>query len=217
MDQIDFQAIAFSTCGVLAAVAFIFTLKWVLVKGFGLSLFSGAVNSYRDACRAANRFIDKLNRVRQKIALLEPYTSEYVHVFQSSGWVTIIGIFESLEYAESELDKRIKNRDYDGAVALAEFLCTRDPLLADDFISQDGFKFVSLVMWEKQLFDHLTTLLDELQMAAETMAGIGVVRKRERAPTLLTVDAIRRQLMEMATDSTQPGEAIVERRGNPSK
>jgi hypothetical protein len=55
-------------------------------------------------------------------------------------------------------------------------------------------------MWERQLLEHLTELLDELQKAAETMAGIGVVRKRERTPTLMTIEAIRRELMAMKAE-----------------
>lgn len=200
LNQLDFEVVSIILFGAVAFLAFVVTVRWILVRGFGVSGVVGAVNTYKDACHAANGFIDKLNRVRQKIALLEPYTTEYVHVFQSAGWVHIISIFESLELAESELDKRIKTRDYDNAVNLARFLCSHDPLIADDFISHEGFKFVSLVMWEKQLLEHLTVLLDELQKAAETMAGIGVVRKRERTPTLMTVEAIRRELLEMKAE-----------------
>jgi hypothetical protein len=198
--QLDGEVVSVIIFGAVSFVAFVFTVRWIFVNGFGFSSVSGSVNSSKDACHAANAFIDKLNRVRQKIALLEPYTTEYVHVFQSTGWVQIISMFESLELAEIELDRRIKSRNYDGAVDLSRFLCSHDPLVADDFIGHEGFHFVSLVMWERQLLEHLTELLDELQKAAETMAGIGVVRKRERAPTLMTVEAIRRELMAMKAE-----------------
>jgi hypothetical protein len=201
--QIDIDAFGIVVFGVLAFVGCIFTLRWIVVYGFGVAPFGAAKYSHKEACHAANGFIDKLNQVRQKISLLEPYTTEYVHVFQSTGWVKIIAIFESLELVEIELDKRIKARDYDGAVDLAYFLCSHDPLIADDFINKEGFKFVSLVMWEKQLLEHLTELLDELQRAAETMADIGVVRKRERTSTIMTVEAIRREIIAMKTEWAQ--------------
>ncbi len=195
--EIDLSILGVFLCGALAFGGFIMTLRWVLVRGFGFAALAGAVYTYKEACAAANQFINKLNRVRSKITLLEPYTAEYVHVFQSAGWVHIMRLFESLELAEAELDRRIKEREYDSAVALAEFLCTHDTVVADDFISQDGFRFVSLVLWEKQLLEHLNALLDELKDAAEGMQDIGLVRKRERAPTLLTVEAIRHELLEL--------------------
>lgn len=200
MFRLDGEVVSIILFGAVSFLAFLFTVRWIFLRGFGFSGGFGSTHSYKDACQMANGFIDKLNRVRQKIALLEPYTTEYVHVFQSTGWVQIIAIFESLELAELDLDKRIKSRNYDGAVELARFLCSHDPLVADEFINQEGFKFVSLVMWEKQLLENLTELLDELQRAAETMAGIGVVRKRDRTPTLMTVEAIRMELLAMKAE-----------------
>ena len=202
-NQLDGEVVSVILFGALSFVAFVFTMRWIVIRGFGFSSVMGAMHSYKDACHAANGFIDKLNRVRKKISLLEPYTSEYVHVFQSTGWVQIIALFESLELVEIELDNRIKSRDYDGAVDLARFLCSQDPAVADEFINNEGFRFVSLVMWEKQILEHLTELLDELQKAAETMAGIGVVRKRDRAPTLMTVEAIRREVLSMKAELEQ--------------
>lgn len=198
--RLDGEVVTIILFGAVSFLAFLITVRWIFLRGFGFHGFFGSTHSYKDACHMANGFIDKLNRVRQKIALLEPYTTEYVHVFQSTGWVQIIAIFESLELAELDLDKRIKSRNYDGAVELARFLCSHDPLVADEFINQEGFKFVSLVMWEKQLLENLTELLDELQRAAETMAGIGVVRKRDRTPTLMTVEAIRMELLAMKAE-----------------
>jgi hypothetical protein len=196
LQEIDPSVIGILVCGALALIGSLMSLRWVLVRGFGLMAHAGGVYTHKDACGAANIFLNKLNRVRRKISLLDPYTVEYVHVFQAAGWSNIISLFESLQLAEVELDRRIRNRQFDQAVALAEFLCAQDTKHADDFISQEGFRFVSLVLWEKQVSQLLDSLLADLKKAAEGMQDIGVIRRRERAPTLMMVESMQRELLE---------------------
>ncbi len=196
LQQIDPGVVSILVCGALALVGAVMTLRWVVVRGFGFMNHAGAQYTQKEACAAANVFLGKLDRVRRKINLLDPYTVEYIHVFQGAGWSNIISLFESLQLAEVELDRRIRTRQFDRAVALAEFLCTQDTGHADDFISQEGFRFVSLVLWEKQLRELLDGLLIDLKKAAEGMQDIGVVRKRERAPTLMMLESIQRELVQ---------------------
>lgn len=148
--------------------------------------------------RAARRAVEDLKMslgyLRERVELLDEYSSEYHNAFHSAGWDDVVSCHNELTAADAVLDLMMQGKRYREAFTLASMLLEELPPNLQAEAAQRFDDFAHLVGWQDRVREALLRVIDQANNAALSNQNLGVKRGRQRQPTLVTLAELRRSL-----------------------
>jgi tetratricopeptide (TPR) repeat protein len=166
-----------------------------VVSRLGVSLRRLFQFRYRgDAYQAAEEFEVAVEEYKNRVQLLNQYTSDYVSVFNEGNWYRALMFIEELDGAYAQLCELLQQGEYLDALSLVDFLLANGAVLPDEIIERVDEKWMPLEFWQNDFDEILRRVSTRLEIAAEETAKLGIERGRSRKPTLLALQELRKRL-----------------------
>lgn len=148
--------------------------------------------------RAARAAVDELKMslayLRERVELLDEYSSEYHNAFHAAGWDQVVESFNELSAADAILEMMLERKRHRDAFTLASMLLGELPPELHLQAAEQFDDFAHLAGWQDRVRETLLRVIDEAHEAAQTNQDLGVKRARARQPTLVTLAEIKRSL-----------------------
>ncbi len=181
-------------CALLAAVGVMYVVRGFVARlGFILRRFLEF--RYRgSAYRAAEEFELVLDEYKNRVELLNEYTSDYVSVFNEGNWYRALMFVEELDGAYAELCTLLYGGEYLDAISLVDFLLADGAPVPEYVLERVDQKWTPLEFWEKDFDEILVRISQRLEVAAQETARLGIGRRRTRKPTLVAIQELRKKI-----------------------
>ena len=132
--------------------------------------------------------------LRERVELLDEYSSEYHNAFHAAGWDQVVESFNELSAADAILEMMLERKRHRDAFTLASMLLGELPPELHLQAAEQFDDFAHLAGWQDRVRETLLRVIDEAHEAAHANQELGVKRARARQPTLVTLAEIRRSL-----------------------
>jgi len=184
----------------VAFAALVLSLGVILVFRETLQAFLDGAVSFagsgrkRRARAAQEAFQASLGYLRERVELLDEYSSEYHNAFHEAGWDDIAQTFNELVAVEAVVEMMMNRRRYGEALTLIRLVSADLPPDELEEAKVTYEDFAHLPGWQNRTRDSLLSVLESANKAALLNKDLGVRRTRDRQPTLETLAEIRKWL-----------------------
>ena len=184
----------------VALAALVLSLGVILIfRDTVRAILDGAISSLgggqkRRARAVKEEFQTSLGYLRERIELLDEYSSEYHNAFHDAGWDDVAQTFNELVAAEAVVEMMMNARRYGEALTLLRLISGDLPSEELEEAKSTYEDFAHLPGWEMRTRENLLSVLEAADKAALLNKDLGVRRARNRQPTLETLAEIRKWL-----------------------
>lgn len=188
---------------VLISVAFsalILSIGVVLVfRDTVRSILEGVQSAFTGGGRRAARTAvedlkTSLGYLRERVEILDEYSSEYHNAYHAAGWNEVVACYNELTAADAVLDIMMRGKRYRDAFTLASMLLGELPQELQAQAAERFDDFAHLVGWQDRAREALLRVIDQANSEALANQDLGIKRSRNRQPTLVTLAELRRSL-----------------------
>lgn len=181
-------------CALLAAVGVMYVVRGFVARLGGLLRRFLELRYRGSAYRAAEEFELALDDYKNRVELLNQYTSDYVSVFNEGNWYRALMFVEELDGAYAELCSLLSQGEYLDALSLVDFLLAGGAPLPEYVLERVDQKWAPLEFWEGDFDEILRRISERLETAAHETAQLGIDRGRTRKPTLIALQELKKKM-----------------------
>lgn len=160
--------------------------------GFLKRIFRG--RAHVEAERALNLLRVELEGLRQKFGILGAYSTEYFNTFQAAGWNELRVLLDDLQDTENALNFLMESRRYQDVQEISHYLLGSLPqeFIKDLLGRYEGLSHLSA--WRNDARMILLKIITASMASARQTAELGISRKLDRKPTLVTLAELQTAL-----------------------